>query len=132
MLSLGYSPLIAALVDTAVFSKRSFAFSFGIAVDAWLRQYASASLFTLLLNTMLIYSCAIFALLCCSRLMTALADTVVSSSKAFAFKIFLIAVDAWRHQHASAWLFLRLLMTDAHLIYLIIFTRSMYYGRLTA
>ena len=63
-------------------SNRAFAFSFEIAVDAWLRQYASALLSTLLLNTMLIYGCAIFALLCCLRLMTALADTVVSSSRA--------------------------------------------------
>ena len=82
--------------------------------------------FTMRLNTMIIYSGTIVALLGCSRLMIALADTVGSSSKAFAFNR-LIAVDAWRHQHASAWLFLRLLMTDRHLLHLIIF---MYLGRL--
>ena len=117
MLSLGCSRLIAALFHTAVSSSKAFAFSSGIAVDAWLRQYSSALLFTLLLNTMFIYGCATLVLLCCLRLMTALANTVVSCSKAFAFKNFVIAVDAWRHQHASSRLFVRLPMTDMHYIY---------------
>lgn len=85
MLSVGCSRMIAALADTPVSSNRTFAFSFGIAVDAWLR-YASVLLFTLLLNTTLIYGRAMFALLCYLRLMTALTNTVVSSSKAFALK----------------------------------------------
>ena len=53
--------LITALLDTVVSSSGAFVFSFLIAVDAGLRQYASGLLFTLLLHAILIYSCAIYA-----------------------------------------------------------------------
>ena len=35
----------------------------------------------------------------------------------FRGKNLLIAVETWRHQYASAWLFVRLLMTGMHFVY---------------
>ena len=81
MLSLCCSRLITALVDTAAWSSRNFsAFSFRIAVDAWLRRYAFALPCALLLMTD-IQLCLLYVrfatyvlLLRCARLITPLVE----------------------------------------------------------
>ena len=78
----------------------------------WMRRHASASLFALLPNAILIYTCAINAF--AFRLAvdsTALAHTAASSGRAFAFSL-PIVVDAGLRQYAFAVRFGRVLMAN--------------------
>ena len=115
MLLLGCSRLITALVDTAVSFSRVFEFSFLLAVVAWMRQHAFALLSSLLLNVMLIYSCAIYAF---AWLLAA--DCRSGRHRRVVWQGFLrvqllIAVDALPRQYAFALPSALLLMTDIQL-----------------
>ena len=84
----------------------------GSAVEVWLRRYASASLFALLPNAILAYTCAINAFP--FRLavdFTDLTYTASSSCRSFAFSLPIVG-NAGLRQYAFAVPFAWLLMTD--------------------